>query len=271
VKVLISVDMEGVAGVVKGDHVSSQHKEYERFRRLMTAEANAAIEGALEGGATDVTVNDSHGGMTNVLIEELNPEAELISGNRKPLGMMQGIGRDVDKLFFVGYHAAAGTGAALLSHTCSGRVIRSVVLNDRVVGETGLNAALAGAYGVPVGLITGDRAVVEEAQALLDGVEAVVVKDALTRMAARCIHPRVAQERIKRAARRAIEKSGGSFRVSSPIRLEVSFKSALYADQAMLLPYTDRVDGVTVGWKGDDMTTVYRVFRAMMMLAAVAA
>ena len=122
--VLISVDMEGISGVVTGDHTSSKHKEYGRFRKLMTAEANAAIEGALAGGATRVVVNDSHGGMTNILIEELNPAAELISGSPKPFGMMQGIGPDVDVVFFVGYHGASGTGAAVLEHTWSGRAGR---------------------------------------------------------------------------------------------------------------------------------------------------
>ena len=110
--VLISVDMEGVAGVVAQGHVSSNDKEYERFRKLMTMEASAAVQGALTGGATRVVVNDSHGGMTNILIEELNPAAELISGSPKPYSMMQGIGPDVDAVFFVGYHAASGTGAA---------------------------------------------------------------------------------------------------------------------------------------------------------------
>ena len=99
-KILISVDMEGISGVVAWDHVDSKHKEYERFRRLMTAEANAAIEGALTGGATQIVVNDSHGGMRNILIEELNPAAELISGSPKPFGMVQGIGPDVDAAFF---------------------------------------------------------------------------------------------------------------------------------------------------------------------------
>jgi len=106
-KVLISVDMEGISGVVTGNHVTSTHKEYERFRKLMTAEANAAIEGALAGGATQVVVNDSHGGMANILIEELNPAAELVSGSPKPFGMMQGIGPDVEAVFFIGYHASA--------------------------------------------------------------------------------------------------------------------------------------------------------------------
>jgi D-amino peptidase len=265
------MDMEGVAGVVKSDHVSSKHKEYERFRKLMTAEANAAVAGALEGGASQVVVNDSHGGMTNLLIEELNPEAQLISGNRKPFGMMQGIARDVDRVFFVGYHAAAGTNAAVLSHTCSSQVILRASLNDQALGECGMNAALAGAYDVPIGLVTGDQSVVAEAQGLLDGIETVVVKEALTRMAARCIHPGIVQTRIRDASRRAMEGSGALFRISCPAKLQVAFKSSLYADQAMLMPGAERVDGLTVAWHGDDMPTTYKVFRAMMMLAQVAA
>ena len=122
-KILISADMEGISGVVTSDHTSSSHKEYERFRKLMTAEANAAIEGALAGGADQIVVNDSHGKMANILIEELNPAAELISGSPKPFGMMQGMGPEVDAVFFVGYHAASGTGAAVLEHTWSGHVI----------------------------------------------------------------------------------------------------------------------------------------------------
>jgi len=169
--VLISVDMEGISGVVASDHTSSSHKEYERFRKLMTADTNAAIEGALSGGATQVVINDSHEGMANILIEELNPAASLISGSPKPFGMMQGMGPEIDVVFFVGYHAAAGTGAAVLEHSWTGIVVE-VCLNGLVVGETGLNAALAGAYGRPIVLVTGDRAATEEARAAgqhLDG------------------------------------------------------------------------------------------------------
>ncbi len=264
--VLISVDMEGISGVVTGDHVSSNHKEYERFRKLMTAEANAAIEGALAGGATRVVINDSHGGMANILIEELNPAAELISGSPKPFSMMQGIGPDVDGVFFVGYHGASGTGAAVLEHTWSGRVIE-VRLNGQVVGETGFNAALAGAYGVPVVLVTGDQVVTEEARALLGEIETVAVKEGITRTAARCLHPQVAQERIRQAAERALGRTVSPFVVSPPITLRVAFLRALHADQASLIPGSRRVDGRTVEWTGEDMPTVYKVFQAMVALA----
>lgn len=266
-KVLISVDMEGISGVVTSDHISSDHKEYERFRKLMTAEANAAIAGALVGGARQVIVNDSHGGMANILIEELNPAAELISGSPKPFGMMEGIGPDVDGVFLVGYHAASGTGAAVLEHTWSGRLVE-VRLNGRPVGEMGLNAALAGAYGVPVLLVTGDRAVTEEARTLLGQIETVAVKEGVTRSAARCLAPEVARERIRQAAERALKLSLPPFTVSPPITLCIVFQRALHADMAGLVPGSVRADGRTVEWTGEDMPTVYKVFRAMTSLAA---
>ena len=265
--VLISVDMEGISGVVTWDHVTSTHKEYERFRELMTAEANVAIEGALAGGATRIVVNDSHGGMANILIEELNPAAELISGSPKPFGMMQGIGPDVQAVFLVGYHAAAGTGAAILAHTWSSRVVSEVCLNGQVVGETGLNSALAGAYGVSVVLVTGDRAVTEEARALLGKIETVAVKDGVTRTAARCLHPEVAQERIRQAAERALKLTVPPFALPPPITLRIVFQNALHADMAALLPGSQRVDGRTVEWTGENMPVVYKTFRAMTALA----
>ena len=267
--VLISVDMEGISGVVTGGHTSSNHKEYERFRKLMTAEANAAVEGALAGGATEVVVNDSHAGMANILIEELNPAAELISGNPKPFGMMQGIGPDVDALFFVGYHGASGTGASVLEHTCSGHLVEAR-LNGQSVGETGLNAALAGAYGVPVVLVTGDTAVTEEARALLGEIETVAVKEGVTRTAARCLHPEVAQEKIRQAAERALKLGVSPFALSPPITVRVAFQRAAHADMAALIPGSVRVDGRTVEWTGGDMPTVYKTFRAMTSLASVA-
>ncbi|HDQ72235.1 MAG TPA: peptidase M55 [Chloroflexi bacterium] len=265
--VLISADMEGISGVVSWDHVDAQHKEYERFRKLMTAEVNAAIEGALTGGAERVVVNDSHGGMKNILIEDLNDAAELISGSPKPFGMMQGIGPGVDAVFLVGYHAAAGTAAAILAHTWSSRTVTQVQLNGQVVGETGLNAALAGSFGAPVLLVTGDRAVTEEARALLGEIETVAVKDGITRSAARCLHPEVVHRRIRQAAERALRLKNPPFVLEPPITVRVTFKTALQAEQAALIPGSRRVDGLLVEWTGDDMPTAYKTFRGMVGLA----
>lgn len=267
--VLISVDMEGIAGVVANNHTSSKHKEYERFRKLMTFEANAAIEGALAGGATRVVVNDSHGGMANILIEELNPAAELISGSPKPFGMMQGIGPEVDLVMLVGYHGASGTGNSVLEHTWSGQVIEAY-LNGQMVGETGLNAALAGAYGAPVVMVTGDAAVAEEARALLGEIETVAVKEGVARTAARCLHPQVAYEKISQAAERALKCDVAPFVLKPPITARVVFARAAHADMAGLIPGSIRVNGRTVEWTGNDMPTVYKTFRAMTSLAYIA-
>ncbi len=174
--VLVSADIEGISGVVLPEHAMNGNGEYERFRRLMTAEVNAAVIGALEGGAGRIIVNDSHGKMANLLIEELDPRAELISGSPKPYGMMQGIGPGIDRVFFVGYHAASGSLGAVLEHTGNDRVI-GIYLNGQEVGESGLNAALAGHFNVPVVLVTGDVAVTREAVALLGQIETVAVKE----------------------------------------------------------------------------------------------
>ena len=267
-RVLISVDMEGVCGVVREEHVDASHKEYARFRKLMTAEANAAIEGALAGGATHVTVNDSHGPMTNILCEALNPAAELITGRPKPFAMMEGIGSDVDAVFFIGYHAASGTPSATLEHTWTGRLIE-VRLNGQPVGELGLNAALAGAYGVPVVLVTGDHAVTQEARALLGDIETVAVKQSLTRTAARSVHPEVAQQRIRQAAQRALGSSVAPLVLPAPITLRLVLHRTVHADMAELVPGSRRADGRTVEWTGEDMVTTYRTFQAMASLTYV--
>ena len=213
----------------------------------MTADANAAIEGALAGGADHIVVNDSHAWMANILIEELNPAAELITGSPKPFGMMQGIGPAVDVVFFVGYHAASGTGAAVLEHTWSGRIVE-VRLNGQMVGETGLNAALAGAYGVPVVLVAGDRAVTEEARALLGEIETVAVKDGVTRTAAQCLHPQVAQDRIRQAAERALRLDVPPFLVPSPERTPVRPSPSASPSSVPLTPTWPSSYPAVSGW-----------------------
>lgn len=270
-RVYISADMEGVSGVVDSAQTSSKQeaKEYERARRWMTAEVNAAIEGALAAGATRAVVNDAHGSMRNILLEELNPVAELVTGAPKSLSMMQGIDEGHDAAFFIGYHAQAGSVHGTLGHTFSGRV-HQVTLNGTPVGELGLNAAVAGHFGVPVVLVTGDESVVAEARSILGDIQTVAVKQAYGMRAARCLAPSKARGLIKEAAARAVQTGGAPFVVASPITITVGFQQTVHAEMAALVPGARSLDSRTVEFVHEDMLTLYRAWRAMVGLAALA-
>lgn len=271
-RVYISVDMEGVAGVVHEDQtdpIEPRHAgEYNRFRRLMTNEANAAIAGALEGGAKAVLVNDSHWLMRNLLAEELNPTAELLSGGPKRLSMVEGIDTGFDAAMFIGYHARAGTRNASIDHTYTSRVYEARI-NGEPVGELALNAAMAGLHGVPVALVSGDQALAAEARALLGTVETVVVKEAVGRFAARSLAPSVACDKIRAGAVAALGRKHSPFRISAPIRLEVDFTLTQMADMAELVPGSSRTGGRSVSYTGEDYREVFRAWRAMYNLASV--
>ncbi len=269
-KVYISCDMEGISGVVNPNQVGENREEYSRFRKLMTMEVNAAIEGALEGGATEILVNDAHGSMDNLLVEEIHPRARLVSGYPKPLEMMEGIDGGFDIAFFIGYHSRAGTWAGVMDHTYMGRIVYSVFLNGKPVGEVGLNAALAGSFGVPVGLVTGDDKVVEEARSLLGEIQTVVVKEAVGRYSARCLPPAEARERIRKAAAAALKEGGKLFRPEGPYTIRVEFINSAFADLAELIPGACRLDGRTLEFTHEDYITVYKAFRAMIGLARIA-
>jgi D-amino peptidase len=272
-QVYISVDMEGIAGVVHEDQtdpIESRHAgEYNRFRRLMTNEANAAIDGAVEAGATGVLVNDSHWLMRNLLAEDLNPKAELLSGGPKRLSMVEGIDRGFDAAMFIGYHARGGTRHATIDHTYTSRVYEARI-NGQPVGELALNAAMAGLHKVPVALVSGDQALAAEAKALLGTeVETVIVKEAVGRFAARSLAPSVACERIRAAAGAALRRKHAPFTFKPPLRLEVDFIVSQMADMAELVPGSSRMGGRTVSYAGDDYREVFRAWRAMYNLAGV--
>ena len=268
-RVYISVDMEGIAGVVHWADTKLEGVEYERARRWMTGEANAAIEGALAAGATEVVVNDSHGHMRNLLAEELNPEAWLVRGSPKPLCMLEGLEPGFDAAFLVGYHALAGTGSGVLNHSFSGSSVASMQLNGLLVGEVGFNAALAGAMQVPVAMVTGDEMLSREVHNLLPWAERVVVKHGITSWSARSASPAKAQSLIRAAAERAVRglSAMSPLVVEPPIRLEVAFFRPIQADLAGLLPGAERVNGTTVAYTAPDMNTINRAW--MIMLSAV--
>jgi len=272
-RVYISIDMEGIAGVVHEDQtdpIQSRHAgEYNRFRRLMTNEANAAIAGAVEAGATQVLVNDSHWLMRNLLAEELDPRAELLSGGPKRLSMVEGIENGFDAAMFIGYHARAGTAQAIIDHTYTSRVYE-VRVNAQAVGELALNAAMAGVHGVPVALVSGDQSLASEARALLgNDVETVVVKEAVGRFAARSFAPQVACRRIQGAAATALRRRHAPFTFETPVRVEVDFVASHMADMAELVPGSKRSGGRTVEYTGADYRDVFRAWRAMYNLASV--
>ncbi|HEY3315478.1 MAG TPA: M55 family metallopeptidase [Bacillota bacterium] len=269
-RVFISADIEGVSGVVDAVQTTDGGPDYGRARALMTAEVNAAIEGALAAGATEVVVNDSHGSMRNILIEELSPEAKLITGAPKPLSMMEGIEPDFGAAFFTGYHARVGT-RGVQSHTYSGKTVAGLTLNGQVYGECGLNAAVAGYFGVPVALVTGDSTVTAEAQAILPGVRTVAVKEHRGRVAARCLQPDKARRLIREGAEEAVHLAARgavrSLAVEPPAVLEVRFFNTGMADMAELIPGVRRLDETRVSFTDDDLLTAFKAFRAMIYLA----
>lgn len=268
-KVFISIDMEGITGVTCWDDVSPSKPSYERFRKVMTAEANAATEGALMGDAKEIVVNDSHGGMRNILIEDLNPRAELISGSPKPLGMMSGVDANADLAFLVGYHAKAGTPRAMLDHTWSSARVYGLYLNGQELGEIGLSAALAGHFGVPVALVVGDKAATEEARELLGpNLKTVAVKESFSRTSARILPVERALALIRGTAKSAIEGPHPEpFVIAPPVTVGIEFMTSLQAQAASTLPNARLVGGRGVEWTGKDMLAAFKAMAAMIALA----
>lgn len=268
-KVYISADMEGITGLVDDSQVSPSGRDYALGRALMTAEVNAAIAAAFEAGATEVVVNDSHGPQTNLQPDQLDPRAALITGAPKPFGMMQGLDASYAAVIFIGYHAQASTPAAVLDHTFSGN-LKSVRLNGREVGEYGLNAALAGHYGVPVVFLSGDTAVTEQARSFIPGIEVVAVKEGIVRTAARTLHPAAAREKIATGVKAALARRGQikPVQLSKPVTIEIELADSAQADSAMMVPGMERVSGRVVRYTAPDMAVAYKISRLVMRLAA---
>jgi D-amino peptidase len=272
-KILIATDMEGITGVVNWDQVSPGHYEYPRFRKLMTQDVNAAIDGAFEGGATEVVVADGHAFGTNILIEEFDPRARLNSSNAAPHSMMQGIDRSFDGVIFVGYHARQGTENAVCDHTWSSSTLTNLWINDVLVGEFGLNGALAGFYEVPVIMVTGDQNACKQTVELLGEMETAVVKKATSRYSAECLPLEVTHKLILEAARKAVSnlQNGNApkpYLVDTPVLVTVELRSSDMADRAMQLPGAQRA-GSLVSIEAPDMNVAYSAFKTLMNLAAV--
>jgi D-amino peptidase len=269
-KVFISVDMEGISGIVHGDQTTPGTAEYAAGRKWMAQDVNAAVEGALEAGATEVVVNDSHGSMRNIDPDDLHPRAILIRGSPKPLSMMQGIDASFAACLLIGYHAKAGTEDAILDHTISSSVVRAVRVNGAELPELGLNAAIAGYYGVPVVLVSGDAAVCRQAGEVLGkDVVTVAVKEAYGRLAAKLVPMGEARRMIRAGVKDALGKLGRvkPFKIAPPYNFELGYYVSAQADMAAMLAEVKRVDARTVAFTADDYILGFRKLRALISLA----
>jgi D-amino peptidase len=271
-KLLIAVDMEGITGVTHFDQTTPGHSEWQRFRRLMTADVNAAIQGAAEAGVEDIVVSDGHWDSTNILIEELDRRARLNSGSPSPFSMVQGIDNGVNAVFFIGYHARIGTQNAILDHTWSSARVSNIWLNGRVVGETGLNGSVCGHFGAPVLLISGDQSVCAEAKEWIPGIETVIVKQAVGRNSAECLPPEVTHPMIKTAAKNSIlrlqtGKGPGPLHTVTPVKIVIEFIYSDMADRTFMMPGATRLDGKRVEIQANNMAEAYLACRGLIAIA----
>lgn len=271
-KVLIACDMEGISGVTTWDDVTPGTANHARFRRIMTMDVNAAIKGCVQAGVEEFVVTDGHDMGSNILIEELDPRARLISGMEGPFSMVQGVDGGVSAALFVGYHARRGSQNAVLDHTWSSAAVANLWLNGKLTGEIGLNAAVCGHFDVPIVMLSGDQTACAEAADLIDGIELAAVKQARGRMVAECLSLETAQSRIREAAGRGINRVRAgvpppSYTIEAPIMAAVEFITTEMADKAVLLPGSTRLDGTRIQFTAADMVTAYRSFRAAVALA----
>jgi D-amino peptidase len=268
VKILISVDIEGIAGVVHPEQTQPGNAEYERARRLMTAEANAAVRGAFEGGATACVVNDSHGGFRNLLADELDPRAELLLGKPRELGMMAGVDEDCGGVFMIGWHARAGS-AGVLAHTISGFAFARVFVNGNETGEAGLYGALAAEFAVPVALYSGDDAFVAEAAPLFSGGVGVAVKRAHGNRAATSLSPASACAAIEAGAAQAAARAASikPKPTTTPIPVRVDATSMALTDLFAMLPLVRRTGAQSIEFTSPTMRHAVRVLNSLSAMA----
>jgi D-amino peptidase len=267
-KVWISCDMEGVAGVVDWSQCRPDDPAaYAQGCALMLGEVNAAIDGAVAAGADEVVVNDSHGRMFNLDPAGLHGRASYIAGRHKPLYMVQGLDESVDAAFLVGYHGSISGEPSAMSHTYNPEVFSGARVNGRWVGESGLNALVTQHYGVPIALVSGDQVTRTETEPFAPDAEYVVVKESITRFSALNLHPLEACDRIREAAGRAVEKvAAGTVAVASidsPVRLELDTQTGDMAEVATWVDGVERIDQRTVVITGDDLLGVFQRFVAV--------
>jgi D-amino peptidase len=266
VKVYLSVDLEGISGIV-GSHQCPHEGGPPEVKRLVVGDINAAIAGARAGGATEFWVNENHSGR-DLLLQEIDAEAEVLIGKPKPLMTLEGIDESFDCVFMIGIHPMAGTTRGVLDHTWTTKCVTALRVNGIAMGELGLNALLAAHFQVPIALVTGDDTVAEEARELLGEVECAVVKIGLDRYAARCPHPSVSRRRIRDAATRAVKDLARfePLKLDHPLRMEIDYENSAYASRAAWIPTAERIAARTIAFTVPDSLVGYKAFTAAAAL-----
>ncbi|QFZ20037.1 M55 family metallopeptidase [Saccharothrix syringae] len=268
-RILISADMEGATGVTWTADVVAQTEQWQRFRRLFTDDVNACVAGLAAGGATAVLVNEAHSAQRNLLLEDLDPRARLLTGRHKPLSMMQGVDSGIDGAVFLGYHAGAGE-EGVLAHTYLENSVTGVWLDGVPASEGRLNAALAAEHGVPVLLVTGDDRTCADAADYAPGARTVAVKECVSRYAAVCAPPQVTGAMIRTAAEEAMNRAG---RVPGNVtghRVEVEFDATHLAAAAAVVPTVEQLGPRRVGFEAASMTLAMQAFKVVTAIAAAA-
>lgn len=257
-KIYISADMEGLAGAVTGEQLGPGGFEYERFREFMTAEVNAAIDAARAAGAGEILVSDSHGNGQSLLIEKLPSDVMVVRSWPRPLGMMDGIDETFDGAMFIGYHSSTSNTRGVRAHTQSSASITELRLNGIAMSEAGINAAIAGQFGVPVILVSGDDVAVAETQVIIGEVEGAVVKWARGFHSARTLTPEAAQEVIRTRVASAISRIDdfSPYVLDTPIDVELSLKHYRAVELLGYLPNVERLSSHTIRFIADDMEQV---------------
>jgi D-amino peptidase len=268
VKIFISSDMEGTAGVVDWDQCTIGGAQYPYYTDLLTGEINAAIEGAMRAGATEFLVNDAHSKMANLKPHALAGRAGYLSGRYKPMYMMQGLDASFDAVFLVSYHGSMGSGGSVLSHTYFPAAFAEVTINGVVAGEAGINSLVAGAYGVPIVLVTGDATTAEETERFCPGIKAAVVKKSITRFSAEALHPEAAKDLIREQAESAVAglSLAGPPALELPATLRIRFRSSDYCELAGRIAGVRRTGDLSAEVTGSDPLWMYQTFITVVLL-----
>lgn len=268
-KVYISADIEGISGVVNSTHIMQEGYDYNRARKLMTDEVNAAIRGAKLAGATTIVVNDSHGPMTNLLIEELDEDVILISGSQKLLGMMEGIDNTYDAVLLIGYHARHNT-SGVLSHSYDDRIISELKVNGKAIGEFEFNTLLAEEYNVPVVFVSGDNILSQQVKEFDNQIESLIVKYAHSRYTAECIQPKKVHKLMEEKVRKSLSKelkSSVTNKLQGKVELEIAFLNSGMAEMTLLVPGVELIEPNRIKYNAKDLNEAYKLRSALTTLA----